>query len=74
MLFQLHYHIINVCLDILSDLSFQVELNAILIYSSTVLEFEHHLCVEEDSKWGDERWFFFIVNGETDLVIARIGI
>jgi hypothetical protein len=39
-----------------------------------ILEIEHHLCIAEDFKWGDERFFFFIVNGKADLMIARIGI
>jgi hypothetical protein len=74
MLFQLHHHIINVCLDISSDLSFQDNLNALLICCSLIHKIECHLSIIEDSKWGDERCFFFIVNGEGDLMIARIGI
>jgi hypothetical protein len=50
MFFRLHYHIINICFDISSDLSLQDDLNALLICSSPVLEIEHHLCVTEDSK------------------------
>jgi hypothetical protein len=73
-LFQLHYHIINICLDVSFDLSFQDDLNAPLICSSSVLQVECHLGVAEDSKWSDEHCFFFIVNGEADLMIARIGI
>jgi hypothetical protein len=74
MLFQLHYHVINVCLDISSDLSFQDDLNALLICSSLVLQAKYHLCVALDSKWSDERYFFFVINGETDLIIAPIGV
>jgi hypothetical protein len=68
-LFQLHYHIINICFNISSDLSFQDDLNALPISSSPVLEAERHLCVIEDSKWSDERYFFFIVNGEANLTL-----
>jgi hypothetical protein len=72
MFFQLHYHIINIRLDISSDLSIQDDLNALLIHSSPILE--RHLCVAKDSKWNDEHYFFFIVNGEADLMIAQIGV
>jgi hypothetical protein len=44
-LFRLHYHVIIVCLDVSSDLSFLDDLNALLICSSPVLEVEHYLCV-----------------------------
>jgi hypothetical protein len=74
MLFQLHYHIINICLDISSDLFFRDDLNALLICSSPVHQTKFHLSIVVDSKWSDERCFFFIVNGEADLMIARIGI
>jgi hypothetical protein len=53
-LFQLHYHIIYVCLNISSDLSFQDDLDALLICSSPALETECHLSIAEDSKWSDE--------------------
>jgi hypothetical protein len=55
--FQLHYHIINVRLNISSNLSLQYDLNVLLIYSSPILEVGHHLCVAENSKWGDEHSF-----------------
>jgi hypothetical protein len=70
MLFRLHYHIVNVCVDISSDLSFQDDMDVLLICSSPVFEVELHFCVIEDSKWGDERCFFFIANAENDLMIA----
>jgi hypothetical protein len=73
-LFRYHYHIIDICLNISSNLSFQDDLNALLIRSSPVLEAECHLCTTEDSKWSAEHCFFFIVNGEADLMIARIGV
>jgi hypothetical protein len=74
MLLRLHYHIINICFDISSNLIFQDDLNDFLICSSPILKAEHHLCVTEDSKWSDGRYFFFIINGDADLMIARIGI
>jgi hypothetical protein len=49
-------------------------MNAILICSSHVLQAERHLCITKDFKWSDGRYFFFIVNGEADLMITRIGI
>jgi hypothetical protein len=73
-LFRLHYHIINVCLDISSDLSLQDDMYALLICSSSILQAEHHLCIAVYSKWSDERCFLFIINDEANLVIARIGI
>jgi hypothetical protein len=69
MLFQLHYHIINVCFDVSSDLSFQDDLNAFLICSAPVLKTECHLSVIVDSKWSYEHYFFFIVN-DSYLMIA----
>jgi hypothetical protein len=47
---------------------------ALLICSYLVLQVEHHLCVTEDSKWGEKHYFFFVVSVEADLVITRIGI
>jgi hypothetical protein len=73
-LFRLNYHIVKVCLDISSNFSRQDDLNTLLICSSPVLEAKCHLCAAEDSKWSDERYFFFVVNNKADLVIARIGI
>jgi hypothetical protein len=35
-----------------------------------VLQPECHLGITEDHKRCDERYFFFIVNGETDLMIV----
>jgi hypothetical protein len=43
---------------------------ASLICSSPVLEPECHLSVTENPERCDERYFFFIGNGEADLVIA----
>jgi hypothetical protein len=45
-------------------------MNALLICSCPVLQPEHHLSIAEDSKWSDKYYFFFIVNGEADLMIA----
>jgi hypothetical protein len=74
MLFRLHYRITNIIFDISPDLSFQDDLNALLICTSPVLETKCHLCITEDSKWSDKRCFFFVINGKADLMIARIGI
>jgi hypothetical protein len=64
----------NICLDISSDLSFQDDLNALLIHSSPVLKTECHLCITEDYKLSDEHYFFFVVNGKPDLMIAQISV
>jgi hypothetical protein len=74
MLFRLHYHVINIGFDVSPDLILQDDVNALLLSSSPVLEAEGHLGVTEAPKWCDERYFSFIVNGEADLMIARIGI
>jgi hypothetical protein len=73
-LFRLHYHIINVCLNVPSDLSFQDDLDALLICSSLILETKCHLSITEDSKWSNKRCFFFIVNGEVDLMTVQISM
>jgi hypothetical protein len=72
--FLLHYHIINICLDISPDLSFQDDLNVPLICRSPILYTKCHLSITVDFKWSDERWFLFVVYGEADLMIDRIGI
>jgi hypothetical protein len=36
-LFRLHYHIVNVCLDVSSDLTFQDEVNVLFICGSPIL-------------------------------------
>jgi hypothetical protein len=48
-------------------------MNTLLISSSPVFEAESYLSVTKDPKWHDERCFFFIVNGEADLMIVQIG-
>jgi hypothetical protein len=72
--FQLHHYIINISFDVLTDLTFQDYVYTFFICSSPVLEPERHLGVTENPKRRNERCFFFIVNGEADLVIARISI
>jgi hypothetical protein len=54
MLFQLHYHIINIGFDISPNLRLQNDLNALLICSSPVLQPECHLSIAEDIKWSDK--------------------
>jgi hypothetical protein len=54
MLFRLHHYIINVGLDVSSNLSFQDDMHALLIYSSPVFQPEGHLGVAENPKWRDE--------------------
>jgi hypothetical protein len=69
-LFRLHYHIINICFNISPQLRLQDDLNTLLICDSLVLQPKHHFSIAEDSKWSNERYFFFIVNGEANLMIA----
>jgi hypothetical protein len=49
-------------------------MNALLICGSPILEAECQLYIADNSKLGDERYFFFIINGEADLTIAQIDI
>jgi hypothetical protein len=74
MLFQLHCYVINISFDVSPNLRLQDDENALLISCSPILQPECHLGVTEDPKWCDEHCFLFIINGETDLMIARIGI
>jgi hypothetical protein len=74
MLFQLHHYIINVSFDVPLDLTFQDCVYTFLICSSPVLKPERHLSVTENPKQCNERYFFLVVNGEADLVIAQISI
>jgi hypothetical protein len=70
MLFRLYHYIIYVSFNIPPNLTFQDYVYTFFICSSPVLEPERHLSVTENSERRDERHFFFIVNGEADLVIA----
>jgi hypothetical protein len=72
-LFRLHY-IINVRFDVPPNLTLQDCVYTFFICSSPVLKPECHLGVIENIKRRNERCFFFIVNGEADLVIAQINI
>jgi hypothetical protein len=74
MLFRLHHYIINVSFDVPPNLTFQDCVYTFLICSSPILEPERHLGVTENHKRRNERCFFLIVDGEADLVIARISI
>jgi hypothetical protein len=73
-LFRLHYYIINVGFDVPLDLTFQYYVYTFLICSSPDLKPERHLGVTKNPKWRSEHCFFFIVNGEADLMVARISI
>jgi hypothetical protein len=48
--FRLHYNIINIRFDILSDLRLQDNLHGFLIHSRYILEAKCYLCVTKDSK------------------------
>jgi hypothetical protein len=74
MLFRLRYYVINISFDVSPNPRLQDDVNALLISCSPTFQPECHLGVIEDSKWCDKRYFFFIINGETDLMIARINI
>jgi hypothetical protein len=69
-LFRLHHYIINVSFNVLPDLTFQDYVYTFLICSSPVPKPERHLGVTENPKRRNERYFFFIVNGKADLMIA----
>jgi hypothetical protein len=73
-LFQLHYYIINISFDVSPNLRLRYDVNALLIGYSPIPQPKCHLRVTEDPKWCDEQCFFVIINGEADLMIARIGI
>jgi hypothetical protein len=46
----------------------------LLICSPPILKPEHHLSIAKDPEWRDECYFFLVVNGDADLMIARINI
>jgi hypothetical protein len=73
-LFRLHYYVINISFNISPNLRLQDDVNALLLGRFPILQPECHLGVTEDHKWCDEHCFFFVVSGEVDLMITRIGI
>jgi hypothetical protein len=60
--------------DVTPNLIFQDDVYTLLICSSPVLEPECHFSVAKDPERCDERCFVFDVNGEADLMIARISV
>jgi hypothetical protein len=65
--FLVHYNIINICFDILSNLRLQNNLYALLICSPSIFEAEHHLCITEHFKWSDEGCLLIVVNDQADF-------
>jgi hypothetical protein len=74
MLFRLHYYDINVIFDVPPNPRLQDDVNALLIRSFLILQPECHLGIIGNPKRCDGRCFFFIVNGEADLMIAEITV
>ena len=62
--------VIDVDLDVASDLLFDSIFHHTLVRSTHVLEPEGHSCVAVDPDWGYERRFFFVFLLHPYLVIA----
>jgi hypothetical protein len=66
--------IIDVDLDVATDLFLQACLHAPLIGGSGVLEPEGHCHVAVHPMWGDERCLVFVFDFQLYLVISRVGV
>src|SRR3954468_21807832 len=70
----LHYHVVDVDVDIAANLARKALLHAPLVGCPGVLEAEGHGGVAEGSEWRDERRLFLVLNNHFDLVVPRVGV
>ncbi|PKA60576.1 hypothetical protein AXF42_Ash019469 [Apostasia shenzhenica] len=72
--FALHQDVVNICLKISASLTFEYDVNHVLIDGTGILEAEGHDVITICTEVGDESSFLFIFFSHPDLMVPGESI